>query len=104
MRDLNIKNKWVWVRMSVVVIGGGFCLFLIFIGSVVDWLYFNVDGMVIVWVVDVSGIVLIVLDFIIENGGVNMDLINGDVYMVVMGLFDVLDEFFLDGVGVMLWI
>ncbi|MEC7289188.1 MAG: hypothetical protein VXW22_03735 [Pseudomonadota bacterium] len=85
--------------MSAVAIGGGLCLSPTSTGSVVDRPHFNVDGMAIVWAADASGIAPIVSDFIIENGGANTDLINGDVHTVVTGSLDALDESFPDGAG-----
>jgi len=85
--------------MSAAVLGGGFCLVQTSTGGVVDRPAFVVDGVAIVWAADASGATPIVSDFIIEDGGASTDLINGDVYTVVTGTLDALDESFPDGAG-----
>ena len=85
--------------MSAVVLGSSLCLSQTSTGGVVDRPHFNVDGMAIVWAADSTAATPIVSDFIIDSGGADTDLINGDVYTVVTGSLDALDESFPDGAG-----
>ncbi len=96
---MKITNKWAWARMSAVVLGGGFCLSQTSMGNIVDRPHFNVDGVAIVWAADASGTTPIVSDFIIDSGGADTDLINGDVHTVMTGTLDAIDNAFPDGAG-----
>ncbi|MCR9222476.1 MAG: hypothetical protein NXH70_00275 [Hyphomonas sp.] len=99
MGDLKIDNKWAWARMSVVFVGAGFSLSQTSMGSVVDRPHFNIDGVAIVWAADASGTAPIVSDFIIDSGGADTDLINGDVHTVITGSLAATDNAFPDGTG-----
>ncbi len=99
MGDLKIDNKWAWARMSVVFVGAGLSLSQTSMGSVVDRPHFNVDGVAIVWAADASGTAPIVSDFIIDSGGADTDLINGDVHTVITGSLAATDNAFPDGTG-----
>ncbi len=68
-------------------------------GSPIDRPHFNVDGIAIVWAADSTQATPIVSDFILQNSGVNVDLISGDVHTVVTGTLDALDQAFPDGTG-----
>ena len=57
----------------------------------------NVDGVAIVWAADASGTAPIVSDFIIDSGGADTDLINGDVHTVITGSLVASDNAFPDG-------
>ncbi len=67
--------------------------------SIIDRPHMKVEGVAIVWAADDSNNAPIASDFIIENGGVNADLIAGDVRTVVTGTLDPLDESFANGAG-----
>jgi hypothetical protein len=99
MGDLKIDSKWAWARMSVVFVGAGLSLSQTSMGSVVDRPHFNVDGVAIVWAADASGTAPIVSDFIIDSGGADTDLINGDVHTVITGSLAATDNAFPDGTG-----
>jgi hypothetical protein len=99
MGDLKIDNKWAWARMSVVFVGAGLSLSQTSMGSVVDRPHFNIDGVAIVWAADASGTAPIVSDFIIDSGGADTDLINGDVHTVITGSLAATDNAFPDGTG-----
>ncbi|MCH9752652.1 MAG: hypothetical protein K0U61_10610 [Alphaproteobacteria bacterium] len=96
---MKIDNKWAWARMSVVFVGAGLSLSQTSMGSVVDRPHFNVDGVAIVWAADASGTAPIVSDFIIDSGGADTDLINGDVHTVITGSLAATDNAFPDGTG-----
>ena len=85
--------------MSVVFAGAGLCLSQTSMGSVVDRPHFNVDGVAIVWAADASGTAPIVSDFIIDSGGADTDLINGDVHTVITGSLTPSDNAFPEGTG-----
>ena len=99
MGDLKINNIWAWARMSAVFAAAGLCLSQTSIGGVVDRPHFNVDGVAIVWAADASGTTPIVSDFIIDSGGADTDLINGDVHTVITGSLVASDTAFPDGTG-----
>jgi hypothetical protein len=99
MGDLKIDNKWAWARMSVVFVGAGLSLSQTSMGSVVDRPHFNIDGVAIVWAADASGTAPIVSDFIIDSGGADTDMINGDVHTVITGSLAATDNAFPDGTG-----
>lgn len=67
--------------------------------SVMDRPHFKVEGIAIVWAADQTNGVPIASDFIIENSGANADLIAGDVFTVVTGTLDPVNETFGDGTG-----
>ena len=85
--------------MSTVVLGAGLCLSQTSIGSTIDRPHFNVDGVAIVWAADAGGTAPIVSDFIIDSGGADTDLINGDVHTVITGSLTPTDNAFPDGTG-----
>ncbi len=61
-------------------------------GSVIDRPAIKIEGVVIVWAADSASVTPIASDFIIEDGGASTDLIAGDVYTVLTGTLDALDE------------
>lgn len=85
--------------MSAVFAGAGLCLSQTSMGSVVDRPHFNVDGVAIVWAADATGTAPIASDFIIDSGGADTDLINGDVHTVITGSLAASDNAFPDGTG-----
>ena len=99
MRALNLLSWPGLSRLSALLLAAGVCLYQPALGSVIDRPHYNIDGLIVVWGADSTGGVPIVSDFIIENGGANTDLINGDVFTVVTGTLDPLDESFADGTG-----
>ncbi|MCR9195918.1 MAG: hypothetical protein NXH88_14365 [Hyphomonas sp.] len=96
---MKIDNKWAWARMSAVFVGAGLSLSQTSMGSVIDRPHFNVDGVAIVWAADASGTTPIVSDFIIDSGGADTDLINGDAYTVITGSLAATDNAFPHGTG-----
>lgn len=85
--------------MSTAFLGAGLCLSQISTGGTIDRPHFNVDGVAIVWAADASGTAPIVSDFIIDSGGADTDLINGDVHTVITGSLMPTDNAFPDGTG-----
>jgi hypothetical protein len=85
--------------MSTVFIGAGLCVAQPSTSDIIDRPHFNVEGVAIVWAADDSGTSPIVSDFIVEDNGVNSDLINTDAYTVVTGSLEALNESFEDGAG-----
>ncbi|MDJ0919707.1 MAG: hypothetical protein QNI84_01155 [Henriciella sp.] len=65
----------------------------------VDRITMSQEGIVIVWGADSTNATPIASDFILENNGTNVDLIAGDVFTVVTGTLQALDESFPDGAG-----
>ena len=88
-----------WVRMSTTFVGAGLCLSQVSTGGTIDRPHFNVDGIAIVWAADSGGTAPIVSDFIIDSGGADTDLINGDVHTVITGSLTPTDTAFPDGAG-----
>lgn len=77
----------------------GLCLAMPVQGGIVDRITMSQDGIVIVWAADSTNTTPIASDFILENGGTNVDLIADDVFPVVTGTLDAMDESFPDGAG-----
>lgn len=87
------------MRGSAVLAGAAVCLSQTAAGSVIDRPHFNVDGVAIVWAADSTGTTPIVSDFIIDRGGADTDLIDGDVHTVITGSLVAADTAFPDGAG-----
>lgn len=77
----------------------GMCLAAPANGDTIDRFNLSVEGVVIVWGADGANNTPIASDFIVENGGSNVDLISDDVFTLVTGTLDALDESFPDGAG-----
>ena len=99
MRDTNRKKFGAVLRMGVICAGTAIWALPPAMTDMVDRPHFKVDGVAIVWAADSSGNTPIASDFIIENGGTNVDLIGTDVHTVVTGSLDALDGSFPDGAG-----
>ena len=99
MGDLKRNHKWAWARKCVVLTGAAVGLSLTAATGTIDRPHFSVDGVAIVWAADSSGAAPIVSDFIIDSGGADTDLINGDAHTVVTGSLVPTDTAFPDGAG-----
>lgn len=77
----------------------GICCALPAQSDTVDRITMSQEGIVIVWGADSTNTTPIASDFIIENGGTNVDLISDDVFTVVTGSLQATDESFPDGAG-----
>lgn len=75
------------------------CAILPSSSGVIDRTVLRYDGVVIVWAADMTGGAPIASDFIIEDGGNNTDLINGDVSTVLTGTLEALDEDYANDAG-----
>ena len=85
--------------MSTAFVGAGLCLSQVSTGGTIDRPHFNVDGIAIVWAAESGGTAPIVSDFIVDSGGADTDLINGDVHTVITGSLTPTDTAFPDGAG-----
>lgn len=99
MRDQKRQYIPASLRFGAIIIGTGLGIALPGTGEAIDRPHFNVDGIAIVWAADAGNSAPIVSDFIVEQNGINTDLIGGDVHTVVTGTLDALDESFADGTG-----
>ncbi len=79
-------------RLVGLAICGALCAVLPSSGAIIDRPFMKVDGVVVVWGADISSNTPIASDFIIEDGGASTDLIAGDVYTVLTGTLDALDD------------
>lgn len=99
MSKINLLQSRPWTRVCAVtsVSIAAFCMPST--GGVLDRPAFDMDGMVIVWGADSTQGTPIASDFILEDGGANTDLIADDVFTVVTGTLDALDETYANGTG-----
>lgn len=99
MRELKLISSAAWARRialaSLVAIG----VSMPTQGAIIDRPFMKVEGVVIVWGADATSTTPIVSDFIIEDGGASTDLISGDVFTVLTGTLDALDESYSDDAG-----
>lgn len=99
MRIPNLFQKAVWGRITAAITTLGVCFALPSVSAITDRAVFKVDGVVIVWGADNTSTTPIASEFIIQNGGASTDLIAGDVYTVLTGTLDALDESYADDAG-----
>lgn len=99
MGTVNLLQGMAWTRVGLASTAAIICLCATSSSSVIDRPKFDVDGLVIVWGADSAKSTPIVSDFIVEDGGVNTDLISADVHTVLTGTLDALDETYADGTG-----
>ena len=99
MPSLNIFQKAAWGRIAAATASVGLCATLPSLGSVIDRPILKVDGVVIVWGADNTSTTPIASEFIIEDGGASTDLIAGDVFTVLTGTLDALDETYANDAG-----
>lgn len=92
MPSLNIFQKAAWGRLCAAIASLGLCATLPSLGSVIDRPFMKVEGIVVVWAADITSTSPIASDFIIEDGGTSTDLIASDVYTVLTGTLDALDD------------
>ncbi len=99
MPSLNILQKAAWGRICTVMASLGLYAALPSLGSVIDRPVIKVEGVVIVWGADNTSTTPIASEFIIEDGGASTDLIAGDVFTVLTGTLDALDESYANDAG-----
>ncbi len=99
MPSLNLFQKAAWGRICAATASLGLCATLPSLGSVIDRPVIKVDGVVIVWGADNTSTTPIASEFIIEDGGASTDLIAGDVFTVLTGTLDALDETYANDAG-----
>ena len=99
MRAVHLLQSAAWGRVAAVAMSLGVCMALPSSGAVIDRPFMKVEGVVIVWGADNASNTPIASDFIIEDGGANTDLISGDVYTVLTGTLDALDDSYSNDAG-----